>query len=171
MSANDNEIQAMGSIAEIMERLEKDQRDRVIRYIAERFDITDPARTLKAGGGGTRKEPQIDAPTEFQDFASLVDASRPSTDSMRALVAGYWLQVCQGGPSFDAQSANTDLKHLGHASSNITVSLSKLISQKPALALQLRKSGNTKQARKLYKITEAGIRKVKEMMSGVDDSE
>jgi hypothetical protein len=121
--------------------------------------------------GGSQTESQIDTATEFEDFASLVDATHPETDPMRALVAGYWLQVCKGGPSFDAQSANTELKHLGHPSSNITMALGALINQKPSLVLQLRKSGNTKQARKSYKITESGIRKVRAMLSGTGDVE
>ena len=171
MSATDNEIQAMAAIAEIVEGLGDVQRERVIRYIAERFNIADAASGPKSGGGGSQKQKASEARPEFEDFASLVDATQPETDSMRALVAGYWLQVCQGAPSFDAQSANNELKHLGHAASNITVSLSGLISQKPALVLQLRKSGSSKQARKLYKVTEAGVRKVKKMMSGDEDSE
>ena len=36
---------------------------------------------------------------------------------------------------------------------------------KPQLAIQLKKSGNAKQARKKYKVTKAGIAKVEEMMA------
>jgi hypothetical protein len=171
MSDNDNETKAIGAIAGIVEALQEDQRGRVIRYIVERFNITSASRTAKMPAGGTQTDSQIDMPAEFEDFASLVDASHPDTDPMRALIAGYWLQVCKGGPSFDAQSANTELKHLGHPSSNITTALGALINQKPALVLQLRKSGNTKQARKSYKVTESGIRKVRTMLSGTGDVE
>ena len=171
MAAADNEIQAMGSIAGTIEALQEDQRGRVIRYIVERFNIGGAPKTAKVPVEGSQSAYQANAPSEFEDFASLVDATNPTTDPVRALVAGYWLQVCKGAPSFDAQSANTELKHLGHASSNITAAFGALISQKPALVLQLRKSGNTKQARKLYKVTEAGTRKVKQMMSGAGETE
>lgn len=87
----------MAAIAEIVEGLGDVQRDRVIRYIAERFNIADVARGPKAVGGGSQKEKAAEMPPEFEDFASLVDATQPTTDSMRALVAGYWLQACQGG--------------------------------------------------------------------------
>jgi DNA-binding PadR family transcriptional regulator len=51
------------------------------------------------------------------------------------------------------------------------VALGTLIKQKPSFVLQLRKSGNTKQARKSYKLTEAGIRAVRNMISGSGGSE
>jgi hypothetical protein len=167
----DKETKAIGEIAGIVGALEEDQRGRVIRYILERFNITGASRDAKTPAAGLQTEPRGDTPAEFEDFASLVDAAHPDTDAMRALVAGYWLQVCKGGQSFDAQSANTELKHLGHPSSNITTALGSLINQSPALVLQLRKSGNTKQARKSYKVTESGVRKVRAMMSGEGGTE
>lgn len=170
-SESDNEIKAMGEIAGIVERLQEDQRGRVIRYIVERFNIAGASKAAKTTGGVSQGESQVDTPADFEDFASLVDAAHPETDTMRALVAGYWLQACKGGLSFDAQTANTELKHLGHPSSNITTALGSLIHQKPALVLQLRKSGTSKQARKLYKVTESGLRKVREMMSGTGATE
>jgi hypothetical protein len=142
----------------------------VIRYILDRFNIPGAPKDPKRHTGA-KAETGDNKTIEFEDFASLADAAHASTDQMRALVAGYWLQECQGGQSFDAQSANTQLKHLGHPSSNITMALGALINQKPALALQLRKSGSTKQARKLYKLTESGIRKVKAMIAGNDETE
>jgi hypothetical protein len=171
VSDSDIETKAIGAIAAIIGGLQDDQRGRVIRHIVERFNIAGASRGARMPAGGPQTDSQVDTPAQFEDFASLVDATHPDTDPMRALIAGYWLQVCQRGPSFDAQSANTELKHLGHPSSNITMALGALINQKPALVLQLRKSGNTKQARKSYKVTESGIRKVREMLSGTGDAE
>lgn len=61
---------------------------------------------------------------------------------------------------------NTALNNLGHKLANVTVSLSVLIEAKPQLVLQLRKSGKSKQARKTYKLSVAGIDRVKEMIDG-----
>jgi hypothetical protein len=167
----DKETKAIGEIAGIVEALAEDQRGRVIRYILERFNIAGVSKSTKASAGSPGAEFKTDIPADFDDFASLADACNAGTDSLRALVAGYWLQVLQGAQSFDAQSANNELKNLGHPSANITVALGTLIKQKPSLVLQLRKSGNTKQARKLYKVTEAGIRVVRAMISENGDSE
>lgn len=171
MADIDKETQAIGQIAGIIAALEADQRGRVLRYTLERFGITGLTKDAKKLAGAIQSEGQPESTGEFEDFASLVDAARPTTDQMRALIAGYWLQVSNGAASFDAQSANKELKHLGHQATNITMALSALINQKPALALQLRKSGSTKQARKLYKITETGIRKVRAMLAGEDGGE
>jgi hypothetical protein len=174
----DTETKAIGEIAGIVSALDEGQRGRVIRYILERFNIAGANAMANVSGGAPTRKPedgevtaQTGSASTFEDFASLVDACSPTTDSLKALVAGYWLQVCQGNQSFDGQSANKELKQLGHAAGNITRALSALIGQKPALVLQLRKSGNTRQARKMYKVTEAGIRKVKAMMAGNGEDE
>lgn len=171
MAELDIEAKAIAEIAGIVGGLEEEQRGRVLRYIQDRFNITGTQAAMRKDSTGVDTGKAGSTPSEFEDFASLVDACNPTTDSMRSLVAGYWLQVCLGGQGFDGQSANKELKHLGHPSANITTALGALIHQRPALVLQLRKSGNSKQARKLYKVTEAGIRQVKAMMSAKGDAE
>jgi hypothetical protein len=171
MAEIDQETKAIGEIAGIMEALGEDQRGRVVRYILERFNIASARSAQKKSESGSGQDEAPEDVAEFDDFASLFDACNPKTDAFKALVAAYWLQVLQGAQSFDSQSANKELKNLGHPSANITASLSTLINQKPALVLQLRKSGTTKQARKLYKLTGAGIAKVKGMMSEAGETE
>lgn len=100
----------------------------------------------------------------FTTFAELFDAASPTSNGEKALVAGYWLQVCEGAEGFDSQSANKELKHLGHGLPNITAALETLKKTKPSLVLQLQKSGKTQQARKKYKVTVAGLKKVEEMV-------
>jgi hypothetical protein len=60
---------------------------------------------------------------------------------------------------------NRELKNLGHEVGNITRALQGNIDEKPALVLQLRKSGGTKQARKIYKLSVAGIKAVEARLS------
>jgi hypothetical protein len=106
------------------------------------------------------------AAPKFSNFAELFDAAAPKTQAQKALVAGYWLQVCNAAESFDGFSANRELKQLGHGLANITAALDALKNEKPALALQTGKSGKAKQARKTYKLTVAGIRSVEAMING-----
>lgn len=87
------------------------------------------------------------------------------------MVAAYWVQVCQGTGSFQSQSLNDGLKDLGHGIGNITEALSQLKDDRPALLLQLKKSGNTRQARKTYKLTQAGMKRVEEMTQGGSDNQ
>jgi hypothetical protein len=60
---------------------------------------------------------------------------------------------------------NKELKLLGEGVPNITMAVDALRSQKPALAVQLQKSGKTRQARKTYKLTVAGIKEVERMIN------
>jgi len=59
---------------------------------------------------------------------------------------------------------NASLKDLGHGLSNVTVALDGLKDEKPALILQLKKSGTSKQARKTYKLTVEGAKRVRQML-------
>jgi len=102
----------------------------------------------------------------FSSFAELYDAAQPKSQSDKALVAGYWLQQSLGGDNFDSFSINKELKNLGEGVPNITSALDTLKGQKPALVLQLKKSGKSRQARKTYKVTVAGLKNVENMLGG-----
>jgi hypothetical protein len=117
------------------------------------------------GNGAELQREQTQAP-KFATFAHLFEASGPTTNRQKALVAGYWLQVCQNANTFDGFTANKELKNLGERLPNITVAIDALRREKPSLALQLNKSGSSKQARKTYKLTVPGIKAVEAMING-----
>ena len=171
---DDGEFTAMHAIYKALEPLDDDARSRVISYICARLDIA--ATPIRGGtdGDGADDEPdeaalegeEAKAP-KFAAFAELFDtAGSPSSNADRALLAGYWLQVCNDAEAFDGFSANKELKHLGQGIANITDAINALKAQKPALALQLKKSGKSRQARKTYKLTVAGIKAVENMING-----
>ena len=74
-------------------------------------------------------------------------------------------QVINEHPSVTGQQVNDALKNLGHAMSNITDAFTSLIRRKPQLAMQVEKTGSSKQARKKYKLTIAGINEVKKLLT------
>jgi hypothetical protein len=169
LQEQDSELMAMASIIGILNDLNEEARFRVLRYATERFGLAEPIRQAD--------ELDLSAPSTdslatgaFPDFATLFDAVNPTSGAMRALVAGYWLQACKGQAEFDGQSVNNELKNLGHPSRNITSDLSALMNQTPRLAMQLRKSGRSQQARKTYKLTIEGLRRTKSLLSGADPS-
>ena len=170
----DDEMTAMQTAFEVIYPLDREAQIRVLGYIQSRLGVTakaaaapivpaddeDEDTQVKAAEKGQQSAPKYDS------FAELFDATNPNSNAEKALVAGYWLQICKGADSFDGQSANTELKNLGHGLANITNSVDTLKNQKPALALQLKKSGSSQQARKTYKITMAGIKVVEAMIGG-----
>ncbi len=177
IETEDDEFLAMRAVFGALKGLPDDEaRMRVLSYAASRLGLAmgsspaksmQPATTESAGDGEVEVVPTAAAPaTTFATFAELFDAAHPQSNADKALVAGYWLQVCQGAENFSGLAANTELKHLGEAVANITNAIDGLKNQKPALALQLKKSGKSQQARKSYKITVAGIRAVEAMIHG-----
>lgn len=176
IDSEDEEFSAMREVFGALKALpDNDARTRVLSYAASRLGLTlgMPTAKLKPDApvedtddhdaGGRVAAPQS---TSYSTFAELFDAAHPQSNADRALVAGYWLQVCQGAESFGGLAVNTELKHLGEAVANVTNALESLKTQKPALALQLKKSGKSQQARKSYKITVAGVKAVEAMLNG-----
>jgi hypothetical protein len=171
----DAEFAAMHTVYSALVPLGHDARARVISYILKRLEIDGHSMSSPRNPDASVAEEDAREPSRSSDvetttygsFAELFDAAGPQSEPDKALVAGYWLQVCQGSESgFDGFSVNKELRHLGEGASNITVAFDRLKNQKPALALQLKKGGKTQQARKTYKITTAGVRAVEVMING-----
>lgn len=168
----DQEFRSMKLMFEALDPLDDDARRRVIAYIISRFDVGVQISQGKVGESTFVPENALPMLTneshgapKFGTFAELFSAAVPRTGADKALLAGYWLQICEGAENFDSQSANKILKHLGEGLANVTNAIESLKNQRPQLALQLRKSGASQQARKTYMITTAGIKAVENMLA------
>ncbi len=169
MSDVAEEVAAMQSVATALTNLDEGARNRVLTWANDKFKFErSPSRAIPQ---------QLDyadapsAPSAFGSLAELFDAAGPETEKDKALVAAFW-EANGDGATFSAQSLNTQLKHLGHGVGNITRALSLLADEKPALVLQIRKSGNSQQARKLFKLTEAGRKRIAAMIKkGAQEAE
>ena len=149
----DPEIEAMTKIQAALNQLpDPEATARVLRWAAARFGT--PAL-------GEAEQPED---TGFSDVSNLFDVADPKTEAERALVVGYWFQEVGGAAAFTGQQVNTELKHLGHPIGNVTVAMNNLMNRTPRLALQTYKSGKAKQARKRYKLTVEGVRRVEAML-------
>lgn len=169
------ELDAMRVVGDALASLDEESRTRVLRWAVDIYGVS-----MSLGKGKTKlKQDNTDDEfgdeegegQEFGSAAELLAAASPSTDVERVLIVGYWFQELQGQEDLDSQSINTELKHQGHGVSNITKAFGGLIRQKPQLVIQLRKGGNSKQARKRYKLTIAGIKRVKIMLAGNIETE
>jgi hypothetical protein len=157
---DEDEINAMKQISAALGPLDDLARGRVLYWAMSRY------RTKASGADGASHagaNSQRDA-TRFDTFAELFAAADPTTEREKALLAAYWEQVCRAQASLASQTLNDLLKDLGHGVGNITDALSALKDERPALVLQLKKSGTSKQARKTYKLTVEGIRRVQSMI-------
>src|SRR6266508_1351893 len=163
--AKHDEVEAMRQVSAALDPLASDERGRVLRWAAERFAL--PLGVVGDSRHGSRQQPAKQAPGEApQEPGEFYAQAAPETEPDRALVVAYWVQEVQGDGEFEAQTVNTQLKHLGHGVSNITRALDDLKARKPQFVIQIQKSGKSKQARKRYKVTAAGKAEVRRMLSG-----
>lgn len=159
----DTELEAINAILKAFDPLDADGRGRVFQYVANRLGIA--AKPFAGSGSQSTTKPPPHASgggmpsdgAKFDSFADLFHAAKPETNAQKALVAGYWLQICQNAQDFTAQAANSALKDLGYGIQNITSALDELRETQPVQIAQIQKSGTTKQARKKYKLTHAGV--------------
>lgn len=172
----DPEIDAMSAVATALTDLEEDARARVLRWAADRYGVAMSPATRRVDGSGavdseagasevTDKEIAEEAPT-YQHFAELFAAASPKSNEDKALVAAYWVQVHEAHESWASRLLNTELKNLGHSIPNITDALSSNMRKKPQRVIQLKKSGNSRQANKTYKVTHEGLVYVQGMLRG-----
>ena len=153
------EIKAMTAIASAFEKLDAGQIHRVLgwanhHYLQGSIALSTTIRAAAAAAG----EASGAQTAEYADLPAVLAAAPVAVSGPdRALLAGYYLQVVLGQSDFDGFNANKELKHAGHASGNITRDLDALMARAPQLVVQTRKHGNSKQARKLYRLTAAGV--------------
>ena len=170
-----NEIEVLQMVRDALIPLDNEARARIVTYIASLLEIdghVKPGPTTSARtdfGAEAEQEGAEEATTQvptFPTFAELYAAANPGSNGEKALVAGFWLQECQQAENFTGAAANKELTDLGHKVSNITHAINSMKSQNPMLILQLKKSGSSRQARKTYKVSHEGIKRIEEMIGG-----
>lgn len=164
------ELKAMVQLEAGLNVLEPDELKRVLAWAGSRFGVDIKPPGGARGIAAEEKEQGEDSPKtddqSYGDLATFYDAASPSTDAEKILVCAYWLQYHENSADVDAQTVNTRLKHLGHQVGNVTRGFNAAKSVKPALLVQTRKEGSTKQARKKFKVTAEGRKAVERMLTG-----
>jgi hypothetical protein len=163
-----SELNAMKAVADALSPLDEAGIRRVLRWANDAFSQktsqgVDIART-EAPMNGAPTATAGEVKLKFDSLADLYAAASPEQDTDKALVVGYWVQVCEEEGDFDGYSINKRLKDLGYGVTNITNAFSGLINRRPQLVIQTKKSGTSKQARKLYRLTTEGQRTVERMI-------
>lgn len=156
--SSDPELDAMRTISVTLSELDDDTVSRVLRWACERYD--------KRNVAGSRLDEVQDQTVEQEGdltIGELFARIEPETESDKVLAMSYVLKRLKGQDEVTAQAVNKELTHLGHGISNITRPFDKLKATKPQLMIQTRKSGSSQQARKTFRLTEAGIQAIRSM--------
>lgn len=163
---SNNEFNAFKAVHDALEPLDENARGRVVKSVATLLAIDAP---LAVEQEEFEESPTLSDDTIERHVSSLAELfgdTNPMTNSDKALVAGYWLQVKEGSDNFTSQAVNRELRNLGHKIDNITAAITPLQNSKPQLIFQLKKSGSSQQARKTFQLSDAGVKRVVEMMKG-----
>ena len=161
----DAEVIAISVVSGALQSLTDEQRRNVLLYINSRYGGGKPVETQAARTGPPTQDVSGLGLDSFSDIGDLFDAARPQTEAERVLVVAFWVQIVEGIESFESFPVNKHLKQLGHPVSNITRALDSMIDQTPRLILQTSKSGSARQARKRYKVTREGTKRVQAMLA------
>ena len=167
----DRELDALNDIAQKLDSLSEEQRRNVLVYINSRFGGT--LQTGRRLPVAANQEATVGI-GDSDNMGEFFDSADPQTESEKVLVASYWVQVAEGNDDFEAAKVNKHLKNLGHPVSNVTRAFDTMMRQSPRMVIQTSKSGAAKQARKRYKVTREGIKRVNTMLSttgATDDGE
>jgi hypothetical protein len=158
------ELEAMKKVAEAIGSLQPEAQSRVLNWAADHYSIGGISiPTSQQAVSETAQQEAAPIQDGYEAIGELFAHAQPRSDAEKALVAGYWLQVEQGKSDFATQDVNSELKDLGYGIGNITRAFESLKKTRPQQVIQLRKAGTSKQARKTFKVTDAG-RKVVESM-------
>lgn len=165
------ELEAMQAVAKALAGFSPESAARVLRWAAEHFSSMQAREVLGSQNPQREEAPKDSGPTDpqsligkFRDAADLISHAGATTGPDRALLAAYWVQIVEGGDGFDGYTINSMLKNMGYGLANVTTTLASLMNQKPALVLQVKKSGQSKQARKLYRVTREGENRAERMI-------
>lgn len=155
------ELRAMETIAKAIAPLSPQAVARVLAWAKQAFN----AAPMELAGTPLKEVKKDAESSSYGHVGELFAVANPATDAEKALVVAYWHQVHQGSDEWASAIINADLKQLGYGVGNITDAISSLQSRSPSLVIQLRKSGSSRQSRKTYKLTTAGIQFVKGMLA------
>lgn len=142
--------------------LKERARDILLRSALPEFERAgEEGRGVPAPPSGEATPPASRAPATLRELAREAPPRRASES---ALLGAYFLSVVRGQELLGSQAINAELKRADLVVSNITRAIETNTHARPPLMEQVKKLGTTKQARKQYRITEAGIDRVEQRL-------
>jgi hypothetical protein len=174
-AGQDPEIRAMSEAWHAIRNISEDGQRRVLNWLYDKVGIPIPTLepfdgkrpALPAATSSSHSAPNPEPPSQtldsFEDFGDLLFAIPDVSKQDRALLAGYWIQKQNPTNSFASNAANRLLRDAGFYDDHISETYETLMGARPALVAQLRKGGQTQQARKSYRVTGEGINHIRHM--------
>jgi hypothetical protein len=134
------------------------------------FGVKPSLRHADSPPAGPGANPNTEGEPSRASFDALLERWTPPTQQELSLLGAYYFNTVLGQESVSGADINCVLKDHGRGSKNITQDLGAHITSQPSLILQVKKTGNSRQARKLYKITSPGIKYVETRLNSAPNS-
>jgi hypothetical protein len=160
---SDNVTTALSRLEAVRGVLEalKDLSPEDARWVLRRAqDTLSPVVTPPPADPTLRENGSTRVPDENVALGDFVASVQPETEYDRVLAVGFYLQSVLDQPDFDSYTITTQLKDLGYQVTNITRVFDDLMKRNPTMAIQTKKTGTSRQARKRYRLTQHGLRYV-----------
>jgi len=177
----DPEIEAIVKSYEVIKDLDGDSKQRVISWLVDKFGLSNDAaiqmKQSAPGMGGrdsamghsamgmAKLSPDMPLPeklTGFDTVELLFNQIYTKTEPEKVLVVASYLQEKSELQELGGRRINTELKRMSQGVKNITAAISSLTRKNPPLMSQTKREGSSPQAKKQYRVTEEGIRRVNE---------
>ena len=171
----DPELEALSKVNDAIKNLPEDAKIRVVAWLINKYSIYSnqpanasmPPKKLLSENGVEEKEIVEGDGQQIASFSSPAEffaKCSPSKPSEKILVIAAYLQTKNSEKDLSGFEINQVLKNMGHKVENITHKMDTLMGQKPQLMIQTKKSGNSRQAKKSYRVTDAGIKEVEKLI-------
>jgi hypothetical protein len=102
----------------------------------------------------------------YRSIETLFLSSNVKTVPSKILLAAAYLQEKLNFEEISSFDINSRLKKMGYGVPNISSSLNSLLNKKPPLMVQIRKAGDSKQAKRKFKVTEEGLQLARTYLRG-----
>ena len=156
------EVRAISELGHLLTSLPPDARKRVLAWAIAftGVDLADGRASV-----GTVRMPNGQDHDHPEDLSQLLEWAAPTKEVEYALLTCYFHTVVKGEESVDGATINSEMAQMGRRSSNITKTLSHLISKRPSLVILAGRSGRGTHSRKQYRVTSTGMAHVREMIN------
>lgn len=174
---HDPEIVAMNKVFNVFRNLDNGKKKRIIHWLIERFgltgdkpprELTQPLEKQTEAKPMVKEKPEKAAkPLEkrgikqYDTVLDLFSEARIKKSTGKILLMAAYLQERHDFKEITTYDINFRLKRIKHGVTNISSLINGILKRKPLLMDEIKKEGQTKHARRKFRVTEEGLKVAK----------
>ncbi|MGA2557312.1 MAG: hypothetical protein ABSG04_13665 [Verrucomicrobiota bacterium] len=166
----DPKIDVLLTCYDALKTLDTESQKCVISQLASRLGgVKTSDLSIKPKAPNERMLPHAEKPSDSSGapddgFAVAFSKANPKTEDHKVLFAAWFLFGRIETQEFRGIQVSKRLTQTGHGVNSVSVCLGRLKHLKPALIVQVRSTGNKRQSRKIYRLTDEGVKTARQML-------